>query len=119
MKERIGRMAKNKNDAGKNTATTKTPTRQMWRRSIVVMVILIGFCFSTVIGKLSILQLVQADEWRERAVAQQMSDSIISPKRGTIYDTNMTVLAQSATVWTVIMAPKDIPDEETRVKIAD
>ncbi len=119
MKERIGRMAKNKNDAGKNTATTKTPTRQMWRRSIVVMVILIGFCFSTVIGKLSILQLVQADEWRERAVAQQMSDSIISPKRGTIYDTNMTVLAQSATVWTVIMSPKDIPDEETRVKIAD
>ena len=102
-----------------NTPTTKAPTRQMWRRSIVVLVILIGFCFSAVIGKLSILQIAQADEWRERAVAQQMSDSIISPKRGTIYDTNMTVLAQSATVWTVIMSPKDIKDEDTRVKIAD
>lgn len=112
-------MAKPKKDPVNNTPTTKAPTRQMWRRSIVVLVILIGFCFSAVIGKLSILQIVQADEWRERAVAQQMSDSIISPKRGTIYDTNMTVLAQSATVWTVIMSPKDIKDEDTRVKIAD
>lgn len=112
-------MAKPKKAPVNNTPTTKAPTRQMWRRSIVVLVILIGFCFSAVIGKLSILQIVQADEWRERAVAQQMSDSIISPKRGTIYDTNMTVLAQSATVWTVIMSPKDIKDEDTRVKIAD
>lgn len=112
-------MAKPKKAPVNNTPTTKAPTRQMWRRSIVVLVILIGFCFSAVIGKLSILQIAQADEWRERAVAQQMSDSIISPKRGTIYDTNMTVLAQSATVWTVIMSPKDIKDEDTRVKIAD
>ncbi len=111
-------MAKQKKDAINNTATTKAPTRQMWKRSIVALVIL-GICFSAVIGKLSVLQIVQADQWRERAVAQQMSDSIISPKRGTIYDTNMTVLAQSATVWTVIMSPKDIEDEETRVKIAD
>ena len=112
-------MAKAKKDRQKDTATTKAPTRQMWRRSIVVMVLLIGVCFSAVIGKLSILQIVQADEWREKAVNQQMSDSIISPKRGTIYDANMTVLAQSATVWTVIMSPKDIADEDTRVKIAD
>ena len=111
-------MAKQKKDAINNTATTKAPTRQMWKRSIVALVIL-GICFSAVIGKLSVLQIVQADQWRERAVAQQMSDSIISPKRGTIYDTNMTVLAQSATVWTVIMSPKDIENEETRVKIAD
>ena len=103
----------------RSTATTKAPTRQMWRRSIVVLIILIGFCFTAVVGKLSVLQIAQADTWRERAVEQQMSDSIISPKRGTIFDANMTVLAQSATVWTVIMSPKDIPDEDTRTKIAD
>lgn len=112
-------MAKSDKNAVKNTATTKAPTRQMWRRSVIVLVILIGFCFSAVVGKLSILQIVQADEWREKAVEQQMSDTIISPKRGTVYDANMTVLAQSATVWTVIMSPKTIEDEDVRVKIAD
>lgn len=105
--------------SNKDLATTKSPTRQMWRRSIIVLVVLIGFCFSAVIGKLSILQIAQADTWREKAVEQQMSDSLISPKRGTIYDSNMTVLAQSATVWTVIMSPKDIPSDNMRTKIAD
>lgn len=99
--------------------TTKAPTRQMWRRSVVVLVALVGFCFSAIIGRLALLQIVQTEEWQKRAVSQQLSDSIISPKRGSIYDTNMTPLAQSATVWTVIMSPKDIPSDETRTKIAD
>jgi stage V sporulation protein D (sporulation-specific penicillin-binding protein) len=102
----------------RNKATTKAPTRQMWKRSIVVLVILLLFCVG-VTGKLSIIQIAEADYWRERAVDQQMSDSPISPKRGTIYDSKMTILAQSATVWTVIMSPNNIKKEETRVKIAD
>ena len=48
--ERNDRMAKAKKDRQKDTATTKAPTRQMWRRSIVGMVLLIGVCFSAVIG---------------------------------------------------------------------
>ena len=111
-------MAK-KNAKGTPDVTTKAPTRQMWRRSVVVLVVLVGFCFSAIVGRLAVLQIVQTDEWQQRAVSQQLSDSIISPKRGTIYDTNMNPLAQSATVWTVIMSPKDIPDDETRTKIAD
>ncbi|MCI9415293.1 MAG: PASTA domain-containing protein [Clostridiales bacterium] len=105
--------------AGKKEITTKAPTRQMWRRSVVVLVILIGFCFTAITGRLAVLQIAQGDEWQQKAVSQQLSDSIISPKRGSIYDTNMTPLAQSATVWTVIMSPKDIPDDATRQKIAD
>ena len=103
-------MAK-KNAKGTPDVTTKAPTRQMWRRSVVVLVVLVGFCFSAIVGRLAVLQIVQTDEWQQRAVSQQLSDSIISPKRGTIYDTNMNPLAQSATVWTVIMSPKDIPDD--------
>ncbi|HPU58017.1 MAG TPA: penicillin-binding transpeptidase domain-containing protein [Candidatus Avimonas sp.] len=99
-------------------ATTKAPTRQMWKRSMAVLAILV-ICWVGVTGKLSVIQIAEADFWREKAVEQQMSDSIISPKRGTIYDAKMTVLAQSATVWTVIMSPNNIKDEETRVKIAD
>ena len=103
----------------KTEVTTKSPTRQMWRRSVVVLVILVGVCFSTLIGKLAVLQIVETDEWQKRAVSQQMSDSIISAKRGAIYDTNMKKLVESSDVWTVIMSPSDIPDEAARTTIAD
>ena len=103
----------------KKVVTTKAPTRQMWRRSIVVMVMIIGICFVTIIGKLAKIQIAEGETWREAAVNQQLSDSIISSKRGTIYDSNMTVLAQSATVWTVIMSPNQIKNDETRTLIAD
>ena len=96
-------------------ATTKAPTRQMWRRSVIVLALLLLFCIG-VTAKLSKIQIAQADYWREKAVDQQMSDSITSPKRGTIYDSKMTILAQSATVWTVIMSPNNIkgrnPDKD-------
>lgn len=91
----------------------------MWRRSVIVLVVLVGFFFSAVVGKLVMLQIVETDEWQKRAVSQQLSDSIISPKRGSIYDSNMKVLVQSSEVWTVILSPKDIPNEETRTLIAD
>ncbi|NLN81333.1 MAG: PASTA domain-containing protein [Clostridiales bacterium] len=102
----------------KEKVTTKAPTRQMWRRSVIVLVLMLLFCIS-ILGKLSLIQIVEADYWREKAVGQQMSDSTISPKRGTIYDSKMMVLAQSATVWTVIMSPYNIKQESTRNKIAD
>ena len=102
----------------KNKVTTKAPTRQMWRRSIIVLALMLCFCIG-VLGKLSVIQIAEADYWREKAVQQQMSDNVTSPKRGTIYDSKMTVLAQSATVWTVIMSPNSIKNQETRVKIAD
>ncbi len=101
----------------------QSPGRQMWRRSVWVLVILIGFCFSAVVGKLAILQLVQTEEWQERAVTQQLSDSVVTAKRGTIYDATGQVLATSAEVWKLIMAPKHIANLNTnrdmRAFIAD
>ena len=75
--------------SSKSEATTKSPTRQMWRRSIVVLVIMVGFCFSAILGKLVMLQIVETEEWQKLAVGQQMQDNVTSPKRGMIYDANM------------------------------
>lgn len=56
----------------------------------------------------------------KKAVSQQLSDSAISPNRGSIYDANMKLLAGSAEVGTIIMSPHNIPDDEAvRTKIAD
>ena len=43
---------------------------------------------------------------------QQTRDTIITPKRGVIYDTNMKELAVSATAETVYIAPVDIKEEQ-------
>ena len=55
-----------------------------------------------------------------------MRDITINANRGTIYDRNMKVLAQSATVWTVFISPADLnaiksetKREETRNLIAE
>lgn len=52
--------------------------------------------------------IVRGEEMEGRAAKQQLSDTVISANRGTIYDTNMNVLAQSATAWNVIIDPARI-----------
>ena len=61
--------------------TTKAPTRQMWRRSIITLVIIIGFCFTAVVGKMGVLMIAEGEDWQQRAVSQRMSDSITTPSR--------------------------------------
>ncbi len=100
-------------------AAAKRPTQQMWKRAMVVLVGVVFLAFAVIVVQLALLQIVQTEDWQRRATEQQMSDSIISPNRGTIYDSNMEILAQSMQVWTVIMDPNNIEDEEERLLIAD
>ncbi len=95
------------------TVTTRTPTRQMRRRALIAVLLVIGLFFAADAVKLAQLQIVQAEEWRKQAVSQQMSDTVVSAKRGTIYDANMDALAESADVWKIIMSPKDIAGVNT------
>lgn len=83
-------------------------TRRMIVRSLIAFAALIGVCFSALIARLAYVQLVEGDEWTARAVSQQLSDSIVTPHRGSIYDCNGKVLAQSAEVWKIFISPRDI-----------
>lgn len=58
------------------------------------------------------------DELQQRAYSQQLRDTTISAKRGTIYDTNGKTLAQSATVWQVVLAPIYFKTDEQRTFVA-
>ncbi|MBQ5840330.1 MAG: PASTA domain-containing protein [Clostridia bacterium] len=93
----------------KPTVTTRTPTRQMRRRALVAIV-LVGLFFAGNIAQLVRLQILESEDWQKRAVSQQMSDTVVTAKRGTIYDTAMQPLAESAEVWKIIMSPKDIAE---------
>jgi len=97
----------------------KQPTVLMKRRIniLLVFVIMLGFILMT--GRLFFLQVAGGDDYREKATAQQLRDSTIAAKRGTIYDCNMNILAQSATVWTAYLSPVYINDDEEANLIAD
>jgi len=84
---------------------------------LLVFVILFGFILMT--GRLFFLQVAGGEDYREKATQQQLRDSTIAAKRGTIYDSNMNVLAQSATVWTAYLSPVYIDDDEEANLIAD
>ncbi|MGI5896351.1 MAG: penicillin-binding transpeptidase domain-containing protein [Oscillospiraceae bacterium] len=94
------------------------PTRKMRRRIFIVVVPIIAIAFVSLLARICVISVVDGSFYQSKASNQQLRDVTINPKRGTIYDRNMTVLAQSATVWTVFISPNDIPDDDTRVEIA-
>ena len=92
----------------KTTPTTKTPTKQMRVRARISVLVVVGLFFMVTVLRLGYLQIFQAEDWQRQAVSQQLSDTIVSAKRGTIYASDMTPLAESADVWKIIMSPKNI-----------
>ena len=94
----------------------KGTTIRMWRRTLLVLILLVVVGFGAVIFSLFRLQIVQGAELQQRAVDQQLRDSSISAQRGTIYDCNMKTLAKSASVWTVVLEPAYIEDEEMCIR---
>ena len=74
--------------------------------------------FITVIGVTALvtqlvkIQLIDGEFYQQKAFDQQLRDTDIAPGRGTIYDTNMKTLAASATVWTVVISPNSIKEED-------
>ncbi len=84
--------------------------QKLRRRTVWLLIIILAVGFGAVITRLAFLQLVQGEDLQRRAIEQQLSDTPISAKRGTIYDTKGKILAQSASVWQVVMAPAYFDD---------
>ena len=76
----------------------KGASAKMWNRSAFIMIVVIVLGFGTVAGRLLYLQTAMAEELQKRAVEQQLSNTALTAKRGSIYDRNGNVLAQSITV---------------------
>ena len=95
------------------------PSKKMINRMTVLMFCFLIGGFGLIVAQLFKLQIVQHEDYQQRAVEQQTRDTIISPKRGTIYDRNMKALAVSASVETVIMSPVNITSDEMANKAAD
>lgn len=80
------------------------------RRGVIILILVAVLAFGVCIGRIGYIAVVKGDEYREKAEAQQLSDTTVNAARGTIYDANMSVLAQSASVWLVYINPSKVND---------
>lgn len=87
-------------------------------RSKKWLAVLIIAGFGLAIGRLFYFSIIKGEELQKRAYSLQLRDTTISAKRGTIYDTNGKILAQSATVWQVVLAPNNFKNDEQRTFVA-
>ena len=88
-------------------------------KRILILAVVIVFLFCADGVRLFYLQTVRADELAGKAQSQQLSDTEVSAMRGTIYDSEGNVLAQSATVWNVFIDPANIKTDEKRNLVVD
>ena len=82
----------------------------------IAFILVLGFGLD--ICRLFYFQVIKAEEYKTKAEAQQLSDTVISADRGVIYDASMNVLAESASAWLVYVNPSKIEDDEQRNLVA-
>ena len=75
-----------------------------------------GALFFVLIIRLFWIQVIQAEELQQKALSQWTRDTSLTASRGKITDTNGVILAQSGTVYKILLWPKEIKAaERTRV----
>ena len=92
----------------------KGPNQRLRQRTAVLIILILIVGFGATLLRLSFLTMVQGSELQEKAVNQQLSDTVLTAKRGSIYDAKGTTLAESASVWQVVLAPINFENDEQR-----
>ena len=82
--------------------------RLVLRRSLILMLVCGVGLFIPLVVQLWGIAIRDHDFYQEKASNQQLMDVSVSAHRGEIRDANGEVLAMSATVYDLILAPKDL-----------
>ena len=90
------------------------PNQRMRQRTAVLIILILVVGFGAALLRLSFLTMIQGSELQEKAVDQQLNDTVLTAKRGSIYDSQGTVLAESASVWQVVLAPIMFENDKQR-----
>jgi stage V sporulation protein D (sporulation-specific penicillin-binding protein) len=85
-----------------------TPNSMMLRRTLFIMIVCGIVAFAVLAMRLLKLQIFDHDFYETSAIEQQVRETTVTAARGTIYDTNMKILAQSASVENVFISPAEI-----------
>ena len=93
--------------------------KNLLKRRLVKFGVFFTIILLIIIFRLGYIQFVKGSEYKESAYNQQTINRIISPKRGTIYDSTKKALAISADVDTVTINPANIVVKDSNQAIAN
>lgn len=94
------------------------PSLNEIKKRTVIMVLVVTAALAALVVRVAYWQIIRGDELSGKAKAQQQGSSIITASRGNIYDRNGKVLAESASVNTLICNPEDIKEDGDAAVIA-
>lgn len=90
---------------------TDSPNKIMKNRLTIYVALVVLALAVYIIIHLFTVSVTENSKWQEYANSQQVRSTVIPASRGTIFDTNGQVLAQSATVYTVYVDPVMLWDD--------
>lgn len=86
----------------------RPPNKMMLSRTLFLIAVCGVAAFIVLIARLYHIQITNHEKYESAAIDQQVRETTVTANRGTIYDTNMKILAMSATVDTIYISPAEI-----------
>ena len=86
------------------------------RNRLMALLFILVACLGALGVRIGYWNIIKGEDLQEEAIGQWISDTVVTPKRGSIYDRNNNVLAQSAVSDTVVLVPERIQEPD---KVAD
>ena len=88
------------------------PERAFCLRARLIAVGLCAVCFAGLIGRLFWLQLCTGGWYTQRALGQQLRDTVVPADRGKIYSADGALLAANSSCWTLRASPREMPEDK-------
>ncbi len=92
----------------KNTRNKVVKLNSIGQKKLRIFMILLFVLLALLVIRLIVLQFIQGASLKEQAIKNQVSSKLLSPNRGTIYDSTGKALALSAEVDTVYINPSNL-----------
>jgi len=109
-----------KNDPAAQRQNRETRSkRKVFQRTVILMLAFGVGLFIPLIRQIWNIAVVDHEYYQQLAVEQQTLDMSISSERGNIYDSNGNVMAMSATVYDLILSPRDLVNSINKKKFTD
>ena len=88
------------------------PERAFRTRARLVAVLLCGVCFAGLAARLFCLQFPSGGWYTERALEQQLRDTVVPADRGRIFSADGVLLAANSSCWTLRASPREMPADK-------
>ena len=88
------------------------PERAFHARARLVAALMCCVCFAGLAARLAYLQLFAGGWYTNRALGQQLRDTVVPADRGRIYSADGVLLAANSSCWTLRASPREMPEDK-------